>query len=112
MVAARRGFTLIELTIAIVLLAIGLLALTGALAQALRASTHARAAHAALRDADGIADSLAAGAGAAEAGMRQYDGYRIVWAPVGCITSACVRVTAELPRDTIALVAALRGTAR
>lgn len=110
MVARTRGFTLIELTIAIVLLAIGLLALTGALAQALRATTDARLAHTALRDVDGIADSIADGSAAAP-GTAQRSGYRVEWVPTVCIASACVRVTAALPRDTLSLVAALRGAA-
>lgn len=105
-----RGFTLIELTIAIVLLAIGLLALTGALAQALRATTDARLAHAAMREVEGIADSIA-DAAAVSAGLRRRTGYRVEWAAADCIAAGCIRVTAVLPRDTLSLMTAMRGSA-
>ena len=104
---ARAGFTLVELTIAIVLLAIGLLALTGALARALRDTTGARAVHAALRDADGIADSIAT-ADSAGAGTRVLQGYTLEWHTESCGSAACVRVSAALARDTVSILAVLR----
>lgn len=104
---ARSGFTLIELTIAIVLLAIGLLALTGALAHALRVTTQARVAHTALREVDAVADSIAA-EGVPAAGVRERPGFRLEWGPAACAPAACVRVSAALARDTISIVAAVR----
>ena len=102
-----RGFTLIELTIAIVLLSIGLLALTGALARALRESTDARAIHVALRDAEGVADSVAS-ADSAAAGTRVRAGYTLAWRAEACASVTCVRVIAALPRDTLSLLVARR----
>ena len=104
---ARAGFTLVELTIAIVLLAIGLLALTGAIARALRETTDARAMHAALRDADGVADSIAS-ADSAAAGTRALPGYTLEWHTESCASATCVRVSAALARDTVSIVAMLR----
>jgi len=105
MVRRPAGFTLIELAIAIVLLAIGLLALTGALAQALHATTSARRAHSALREAESVADSLVL-AGVLEAGARQGRGFRLEWRPAQCGAAACVRIVAALPGgDTLALLA-------
>ena len=100
----RRGFTLVELTIAVVLLAIGLLALTGALARALHAAAAARVGHAALREAESIADSLVL-AGTASAGSRAGRGFRVEWRTVGCAGAACVRVVAYTASDSFPLTA-------
>jgi prepilin-type N-terminal cleavage/methylation domain-containing protein len=100
----RGGFTLIELTIAIVLLAIGLLALTGALARALHATAGARVAHAALREAESIADSLVL-AGAVEAGRRAARGFSVEWRPAACGERSCMRIYAVTAGDTLSLLA-------
>ena len=103
-----RGFTLIELTIAIVLLAIGLLALTGALARALHQTSDARSNHAALREAEGLTDSLAA-TGVAAAGAIERRGVALRWHAEACGLAECLRVTAATSSDTVSLVAALSG---
>lgn len=87
----RAGFTLIELTIAVVLLAVGLLALVGALARALQETQAARQRHAVLRHVEGIADSLAI-AGSAGSGARDVAGYRVDWRPEACVAGTCVRI--------------------
>ena len=88
------GFTLIELTIALVLLAVGLLALVGALARALQETQAARGRHAALRHMEGIADSLAI-AESAGSGAREVAGYRLDWRPEPCGAGTCVRIRAR-----------------
>jgi prepilin-type N-terminal cleavage/methylation domain-containing protein len=98
------GFTLIELTIAIVLLAIGLLALTAALARALHATTSARVAHAALREAESVADSLVL-LQSIDAGTRVGPRYRVAWQSAACGERTCVRVTALTESDTLSLLA-------
>ncbi|HEX6640661.1 MAG TPA: type II secretion system protein, partial [Thermoanaerobaculia bacterium] len=103
-IRVRRGFTLIELTIAVVLLAIGLLALTGALVGALRATSTARAEHAALRRAEAVADSLVS-MGVPGAGSLTRPGFTIWWAPEPCALGECVRVHAAAASDTLSLLA-------
>lgn len=90
----RAGFTLIELTIAVVLLAVGLLALVGALARALQETQAARGRHAVLRHMEGIADSLAI-AESAGSGTREVSGYRLDWRPEPCGAGTCVRIRAR-----------------
>ena len=102
---ARGGFTLIELAIAVVLLAIGLLALTGALVRSLTETVDARAKHAALREAEEIADSLAA-ASSISAGSIEVAGVTIEWQPVSCGGAACARVSARTRTDTLTLLTA------
>lgn len=101
---AHRGFTLIELVIAMVLLAIGLMALTAALTTALREAAIARAQHAALRRAEAVADSLVL-AGLPAAGSLQRPGFTIWWMPEQCALGTCVRVRAEAAGDTLSLLA-------
>lgn len=103
MTTTRRGFTLIELIIAMVLLAIGLMALTGALAVALRETGSARLQHAALRGAEAVADSLVL-AGAAGAGSWPRAGFTVHWAPESCALGTCVRVRAAAVTDTLSLL--------
>jgi prepilin-type N-terminal cleavage/methylation domain-containing protein len=91
---ARSGFTLIELTIALVLLAVGLLALVGALARALQETQHARLRLAALRHAESVADSLAIVA-TAGAGARAAAGLRVEWRAEPCVAGECMRVVAR-----------------
>lgn len=100
----RRGFTLIELVIAIVLLAIGLMALTGALTRALHETASARAQHAALRRAESIADSLVL-ARAVGAGSLGRPGVSVWWVPERCALGTCVRVHAAAAGDTLSLLA-------
>jgi prepilin-type N-terminal cleavage/methylation domain-containing protein len=103
-IGARRGFTLIELIIAMVLLAIGLMALTGALAVALRETGSARVQHAALRRAEAVADSLVL-VGAAGAGALRRPGLAVWWTPEPCVLGQCVRVRAAAADDTLSLLA-------
>lgn len=103
---ARSGFTLIELTIAIVLLAIGLLALAAALARALHVTTEARALHAALRVAEGVADSLASTPGSITSGSAIAPGLFLTWNEERCGGSACARVIAMTRTDTLSLLGA------
>ena len=96
MVSARTGgFTLIEIAVAMVLLAVGLLALTGALARGLHATASARSKHAALRDAAAVADSLAPNAGVP-----------LWWEPASCDGAACIRVSVVVDGDTLRLLTA------
>lgn len=99
-----RGFTLIELTIAVVLLSIGLLALSGALAAALHATVSARAGHAALRAAEAVADSLAYADTVAAGAVAQHD-IDVRWQPMPCPLGECVQVSATHAGDTITLLA-------
>lgn len=104
----RAGFTLIELTLAVVLLAIGLLALIGALGRALEETQAARLRHAALRQAESAADSLSRSP--VTRGYRVSGPIRVEWRPEACAAGACVRVVAfaNAPaRDTVALLARL-----
>lgn len=110
---ARRGFTLIELTLAMVLLAVGLLALLGALARALQQTQTARLRHAALRQAESVADSLAFG-GIAAAGSLDRNGFRLEWRPEPCAAGTCVRIVArtETPAgDSLHLLARVADAA-
>ena len=91
---ARAGFTLVELTLAVVLLAVGLLALVGTIGRALQQTQTARMRHAALREAESIADSLAA-AGVVASGGRTVAGHRVEWSPEPCAAGTCVRVVAR-----------------
>ena len=101
----RGGFTLIELTIAMVLLAIGLLALTAALTTALRQTAVARLQHAALRRAEAVADSLTL-EGAAGSGSIERGGFSVSWTVEGCALGTCVRVRAATDgADTLSLLA-------
>ena len=102
--AARRGFTLIELVMAMVLLAIGLMALTGALAVALRETAFARVQHAALRRAEAVADSLVLH-GVVTAGSVERPGFTVRWAPESCALGTCVRLHAAAGGDTLSLLA-------
>lgn len=104
---ARGGFTLIELTLAMMLLSIGLLALVGALARALEESRVARSKHAALRYLETVADSVVS-ADAAGAGVAVRPGARLEWGREPCAAGECVRVRAILGagRDTLEIVAA------
>ncbi|HEX6589357.1 MAG TPA: type II secretion system protein [Longimicrobiales bacterium] len=104
MTPERRGFTLIELTIATALLAIGLLTLTGALAFSLRQTTAARLEHAALRRAEAVAESLAV-AGAGGSGAIEHAAYSVWWAEEACALGTCVRVRAAVSGDTLSLLA-------
>ena len=104
MVTSSRGFTLIELVIAMVLLAIGLMALTGALTVALRETASARLQHAALRRAEAVADSLVA-AGTGAAGALDHAGFSVSWSPESCPLGTCVRVRAVAAGDTLGLLA-------
>jgi len=99
-----RGFTLIELTIAIVLLSVGLLALTGALARALHATARARIAHTAMRQAEGVLDSIALWNGPTS-GVGVGPGYRLEWSPEPCAVGVCVRVLVIVERDSVSLLA-------
>ena len=101
--AARHGFTLIELIIAMVLLAIGLMALTGALTVALRETASARLQHAALRAAGSVADSLALAA-SSDAGSLRRPGYAVWWTPQSCALGTCVRVSVDAAGDTSSLL--------
>ena len=103
-----RGFTLIELALATILLAVGLLALLGALAVAVRETESARVKHAALRDVESVADSLSLvrgeGAGAA---IRNQATVR--WTTVACVIGSCLRVQAlthGARQDTFTVLAA------
>ena len=107
---ARAGFTLIELTIAIVLLAIGLLALAGALARALHVTTEARVRHAALREAEGVADSLSF-ARSLEAGSAVAHGIVLDWSAQPCGSTTCARVRATIHGDTLSLLGAASPSA-
>lgn len=101
---ARRGFTLIELVLAMVLLAIGLMALTGALTMALRETAAARLQHAALRRAEAVADSLVL-QGTGTAGSLTRPGFSVWWTPEPCALGTCVRVRAAAAGDTLSLLA-------
>ena len=105
MSARTGGFTLIEIAVAMVLLAVGLLALTGALARGLHATASARSKHAALRDAAAVADSLAA-APAFGAGARVGAGVPLWWEPASCDGAACIRVSVVVDGDTLRLLTA------
>ena len=105
----RAGFTLRERTIAIVLLSIGLLALAGALARALHVTGEARALHSALREAEGVADSLSFQA-AIEAGVVAMPGIALAWEAEPCALVTCARVTAMTPLDTLSLLTVVNAT--
>ena len=108
---ARNGFTLIELTLAMVLLAFGLLALVGALVHALDEAQRARVRHAALRQAEGLADSVVA-AGGAYTGARRIGPARIEWRAEDCAAGSCVRFVSTIPghaRDTVELLVRARA---
>lgn len=92
--ARRAGFTLIELTLALALLAVGLLALIGGLTRALQETETARQGHAALRRLESVADSLAA-VGLPASGAHELAGYLLEWRPEACVAGACVRLTAR-----------------
>lgn len=103
----RRGFTLIELTISVVILAFGLLALVGALTHALRVTTDARLSHAALRAAEAVADSCAF-LGAAEGGSRIHPRFRLAWSPESCAAGTCVRIIGRVVSSTDSIVIVTR----
>lgn len=104
---AGRGFTLIELTLAMMLLSVGLLALVGALARALEESRVARSKHAALRYLETVADSVVS-ADVRGAGVAARPGARLEWRREPCAAGECVRVRAILgaERDTLEIVSA------
>lgn len=102
------GFTLIELTLAALLLSIGLLALAGALAHSLSATARTRAAHAALREAAGSADSVAAAATFTPGARRSGEIY-VWWEPASCGAAECVRVSVAVAGDTLTLLSARRA---
>ena len=110
--AGTRGFTLIELTLAMMLLAVGLLALAGALTRALQESHAARSKLSSLRYIETLADSviLADAPGAGGAGRRP--GVSLEWRREACPAGACVRVMAVIgpESDTLAILAAAGHT--
>lgn len=97
------GFTLLELALATTLLSVGLLALVGSLARALHAAQIARNRHAALVVAASVIDSLHA-SGSHGPGSIVEPGFRIEWAPIGCVLAPCVRVLAIVPLGADTLV--------
>ncbi len=104
------GFTLLELTLAIVLLSIGLLALVGALARALNETTQARVGHSALRVTESIVDSVRYEPTPA-AGSRDVAGSSFWWALEPCASGLCLRVHAAVAADTFSLLAHLPSDA-
>lgn len=106
--AGARGFTLIELIFAIMLLAVGLLALVGALTRALQESQAARSKLAALRYLETVADSLIM-ANATGEGRTVRPGVSLEWRREPCAAGACVRATAVIGAgsDTLEVLAAI-----
>ena len=108
----RAGFTLIELTLAVVLLAVGLLALVGILGRTLQQTQSARMRHAALREAESVADSLTS-AGLVASGGRTVAGHRLEWSPEPCAAGTCVRVIARRegrPAERFEVLARVAGS--
>jgi prepilin-type N-terminal cleavage/methylation domain-containing protein len=78
----RRGFTLVEILIAMVVLEVGLLAVCGTLWLAARTLTRAEALERAVAALEGVYDSLAAGPSAPD-GARSTPRGRVVWTSAG-----------------------------
>jgi Tfp pilus assembly protein PilV len=76
----RRGLTLVEVIVALVVLEVGFLAVVGTLTLAGRLVTRAELLHAASQDAAALADSLVR-AGASGSGERLTARARVSWSP-------------------------------
>lgn len=93
----RRGFTVVEVLVALVLVSVGLLAVAGASALALRAATAASLERLAVRQADRrLARLTAAGCTGAGAGTESTAGMRERWSVAGSLSGvAAVETSVE-----------------
>lgn len=110
---SRAGFTLVELTVAVVLLAVGLLAVAGTLTRAFQQIREGRQRHNAVRAAESVADSVSHAGGDGEGGVAA-GALRIDWRPEPCPVGLCVRVVARVESsssDSVSLLARM-GAAR
>jgi prepilin-type N-terminal cleavage/methylation domain-containing protein len=96
----RRGFTLIEIVVAIVILGVGLVALASGAAAAVRSMRDSAALLGAARGAEGERERSYASTCAAASGVDSIEGATIAWAaaPAGALIT--VRQLVALPRGT------------
>jgi Tfp pilus assembly protein PilV len=74
-----RGFTLVEVVVAVVIFEVGVLGVVGTLLLASRVATRAEAIERAVATAEGVMDSLLVAGNAAGTGERVIDGGRLIW---------------------------------
>jgi len=95
-----RGFTLVEVVVALILLEIGVLAAAGTLVLASREMGRAERIERAVATLEMVADSIAA-AGSGADGARAFPGGRVLWSRAGAGSRAHL-VAVDASGDTLA----------
>lgn len=96
----RGGFTLVEIVVAIAVLSVGILALAGGAATAVRSMADAGRIASAARMAEAARERAYASPCTAAAGVDSLNGVRLVWSALPAGSALVLRQTITLPSGT------------